>query len=341
MAISGVLITGGGGFLGSHLAEHFLKQSLPVICVDNFCTGLKSNYSYLKNLNLSFGAENNLELIEADATACWSLFLNKLKPEQLDRISHVFHFASPASPVHYQELSKETMWVNSVGLNNAIEFADSVGARVVFASTSEVYGDPNINPQPETYWGNVNPQGHRSCYDEAKRFGEALIFSHNERHKTHHGIVRIFNTFGPRMNPNDGRVIINFLVQAMTGQEMTVLGDGTQTRSFCYVSDLIRGIVKYAESEVAEPINIGSDKEFSILELAQTIQKLFKQKQIKINRFELPSDDPKKRRPDLTKAKALLGGWEPKVSLQSGLEKMVEWLEGVDLNNIKLPGRPK
>jgi nucleoside-diphosphate-sugar epimerase len=242
-------------------------------------------------------------------------------------LKYVFHFASPASPPHYQRLGLETMWVNSVGLSLAMTFADQVGARVIFSSTSEIYGDPEISPQPETYWGNVNTLGPRSCYDESKRFGESLIYTYNLKNKTQHGLVRIFNTYGPRMNPNDGRVIINFLVQAMKGEALTVYGSGQQTRSFCYVDDLIEGIMKYAESPLTEPVNIGNDHEFTILEAAETVKKIFSDKKLKIEFQALPKDDPKQRKPDLSKAKKLLAPWSPKVSLAEGLRHVIKWLE--------------
>lgn len=314
----GVLITGGGGFLGSHLAEKYLNLGEQVVCVDNFSTGLRDNKGYLQNLKSS----GKLSFIEEDVCEPWMKWSSEIK-----NIKLVYHFASPASPPHYQRLSLETMWVNSVGLANALKFADQQGARVVFASTSEIYGDPEVNPQPETYWGNVNTIGPRSCYDEAKRFGESLIYTHNLKHKTQHGFVRIFNTYGPRMNPNDGRVVINFLVQAMNNQPLTVYGDGKQTRSFCFVDDLVDGIARYAQSNLTEPVNLGNDIEFSILEAAQTVQNIFKEKNLKIEFLSLPKDDPKQRKPSLEKAKKLLHPWGPKVQLEEGLRRMINWLE--------------
>jgi nucleoside-diphosphate-sugar epimerase len=324
MRATAVLITGGGGFLGSHLAEYFLEQKIPVICVDNFSTGTRDNRAFLEKKGGKL-----LTFIEADVAKPWA-WVGDIADDVHRKISHVFHFASPASPPLYQQLSIETMWVNSVGLYEAMQFADSANARVIFASTSEVYGDPNISPQPESYWGSVNSFGERSCYDESKRFGEGLIFSHNKRHHTKHGLVRIFNTYGPRMNPQDGRVVINFLVQALKGEALTVYGDGSQTRSFCYVSDLVDGIVRYAESELSEPVNIGNDKEFTILELAKEVQALTAKntgKTLPLQFFDLPKDDPKQRRPDLTKARRLLAPWQPQVPLREGLIKMLEWLK--------------
>lgn len=314
--IKGAIITGGGGFLGSHLAESLLKMGAQkVVVVDNFCTGQKSNFDYLRRLE----AGARLETVEADVTADWT-WAKSLSSQD---ISHVFHFASPASPPHYQRLAKETLWVNSLGLEKAIQVADRLHARVVFASTSEIYGDPEVHPQPESYWGHVNTVGVRSCYDEAKRFGEALIYTHNLKNKTQHGFVRIFNTYGPRMNPEDGRVIINFLIQARAGKKLTVYGNGQQTRSFCYVDDLVRGILAYAATEgLTEPVNIGNDKEFTILQLAEVVQSIFTHK-IEIVNEPLPQDDPRQRRPSLEKARRLLQ-WEPKVSLKQGLELMLQ-----------------
>lgn len=314
------LITGGGGFLGSHLAETLLNQGANVICVDNFATGLRRNRNHLENLK---DAKQRLTFIEADVVRDWSTWAPKA-PQSLETI---FHFASPASPPHYQRLGLETLWVNSIGLSNALNYADQFGARVVFASTSEVYGDPEISPQPETYWGNVNSYGARACYDEAKRFGEALIYTHNQKYKTKHGLVRIFNTYGPRMNPNDGRVIINFLVQALESQNLTVYGSGKQTRSFCYVDDLVAGILKYAKSEICQPVNLGNDTEFSILEAAEVVQEIFKAQNLKIEFQDLPADDPRQRRPNLTEAKKLLSPWQPKVPLREGLKKTLDWLK--------------
>lgn len=319
-----VLVTGGGGFLGSHLAETYLKNGHSVVCVDNFCTGLRSNRTFLEGLS---DAQARLQFLEQDVSAPWSSWTH-LIPGKVDL---VLHFASPASPPHYQRLGLETMWVNTLGLSEALKFADQNGARVVFASTSEIYGDPEVSPQPETYWGNVNTVGIRSCYDEAKRFGESLIFTHNLQKKTKHGFVRIFNTYGPRMNPADGRVIIQFLVQAMRSEPLSVYGDGKQTRSFCYVDDLVSGIMKYAASDLTVPVNLGNDKEFSILEAAECVRRIFADKKIKIEFHDLPSDDPKRRRPDLTRAKKELSPWTPQVPLESGLKKMLEWLQDGEL----------
>jgi len=326
MGFKNILITGASGFLGSHLAEFFLSRGHSVIGVDNFATGLKDNTSYLINK-----FKNKYVFINADVCNDWQAWLGQIQPQLLGEISHVFHFASPASPPHYQRLSVETLWVNSLGLQNAIKFADGVKARVIFSSTSEVYGDPAVAPQPESYWGNVNSFGPRACYDEAKRFGEALIYSWNEKFKKKHGLVRIFNTYGPRMNPDDGRVIINFLVQGIKGTDLTIYGDGTQTRSFCYVDDLVAGIICYANSDLIEPVNFGNDKEFTVQELAEKVQAIFSDKNIQIKYLEKAKDDPTKRRPDLSKARRNFPEWGPKVQLDEGLKKTLEWLKTTTL----------
>ena len=321
MKPTGVLITGGGGFIGSHLAEHYLKQNLPVVCVDNFCTGMRQNRDHLK----SHANAKNLSFFEEDVTKPWE-WAKIIGPDVQAKISHIFHLASPASPPHYQELAFETLWVNSIGLRYALEFSDQVKARLIFSSTSEVYGDPEVSPQSESYRGHVNCYGTRACYDEAKRFGEALIFTHNWKKKTKHGLVRIFNTYGPRMNPQDGRVIINLLMQGLRGEPLTVYGTGQQTRSFCYISDLIDGLVRYAESDCSEPVNLGNDREFSILSLVEEVKKIYPEKALTVQHQPLPKDDPKQRLPDLTKAKKILSPWAPHVNLSEGLILMKEWV---------------
>jgi nucleoside-diphosphate-sugar epimerase len=315
-----IVVTGAGGFLGSHLCEHYLRRGQKVVGVDNFSTGTPKNIEYLRGLP---GATTNFSFFEADVCAPWIQWL-----QSSDR-PLIFHFASPASPPLYQKLAFETMAVNTTGLERAMDWADRFGGRCVFASTSETYGDPLVHPQPESYRGNVNTMGPRSCYDEAKRFGETLVYTRNWKRGTAHGLVRIFNTYGPRMNPSDGRVVINFLVQGLGREPLTVYGDGTQTRSFCFVSDLVNGIARYAESDLTEPVNLGNDREFTILELAQEVRILFGN-DLPIVHRALPADDPVKRRPDLKKARELLAGWSPTVPLSEGLRLMLEWLKSTE-----------
>ena len=311
-----ILITGSGGFLGSHMAESFLKEGACGVGVDNFSSTSKRNTEILQK-----AYPNLFTAFEADVCQEWHWAKNLGKDFNL-----VFHMASPASPPIYQKLGLETMWVNSIGLNRALEFADSASACLVFASTSEIYGDPEVHPQPESYRGKVNSVGPRACYDESKRFGEALMFTYNLKHQSQHGLVRIFNTYGPRMNPSDGRVVINFLVQGLRGETLTVYGDGSQTRSFCYVDDLISGIRAYANTKLTVPVNIGNNKEFTVLELAEIVQKdLFPKKNLKIVHQALPVDDPLQRCPDISLATAKLN-WTPKVALRDGLKSMSQWL---------------
>lgn len=311
-----VLVTGAGGFLGSHLAEFFLEKDWQVVGVDNFSTGQRSNKSYLEQSPRAA----NLKFFEADIVEPWH-FLDQAQLEGLDL---VLHFASPASPPHYQRLSLETIHANTVGLERALKVAQGFGARVIFASTSEVYGDPEVHPQNENYWGSVNSFGERACYDESKRLGEALIFTYNKRYGTRHGLVRIFNTYGPRMNREDGRVVVNLLIQAMKGAELTLYGDGTQTRSFCYVDDLIEGIFSYAISSHCLPVNLGNSSEFSLLELVEVLRtKIFPEKRLQVIHLPLPKDDPKQRCPDLTRAIELLHPWRPRVYLEEGLKRML------------------
>lgn len=315
------LVTGAAGFLGSHLCEHLVSRGFAVIAVDNFSTGQKDNQKFLLSLGES------MRFFEADVVQPWSSWFEKLPESWRKNLKYVFHFASPASPSHYQKLSLETLWANSIGLSNGIALANSVGAKVIFASTSEVYGDPQVSPQPESYWGNVNPYGARSCYDEAKRFGEALIYSENKRYGTSHGVVRIFNTYGPRMRPDDGRVVINFIYQAMRGEALTIYGDGTQRRSFCYVSDLIQGVLGCAEKNISEPLNLGNDQEFQILDLAQLVRKIVTANKIPFQYLPPVQDDPQQRKPDLARALRLLAPWKPEVSLEEGLAHMVKWIQ--------------
>lgn len=317
------IVTGAAGFLGSHLCDALVAKGFFVIGIDNCSTGSVKNIAHLQ------GQADKFIFFQSDVTEAWSPWLEKVPLHLRQQVQYVFHFASPASPLHYKRLSLETLWVNSVGLGHALDFSQSVSARLVFASTSEVYGDPQVHPQPETYWGNVNPFGERSCYDEAKRFGEALIYSHNLRHQSRHGVVRIFNTYGPRMSPEDGRVIINFLKRAQENQPLTVSGDGRQTRTFCYVSDLVAGVLAYASSNVCEPLNLGGTEEMTILDVAQRVQSFFGSN-ASIEFTSIADDDPKKRKPDLTKSLQVLAPWSPAVQFTDGLKKMAEWVRQCD-----------
>ena len=296
------LVTGGAGFLGSHLCGHLLGQGWSVVCVDNEATGSTSNIA-------AYRADARFSFIKQDV----SRSLDCEGP-----LDYVLHFASPASPPDYLKLPIETLLVGSAGTYNALRLAEAKKAKFLISSTSECYGDPEVSPQPETYWGRVNPVGPRSVYDEAKRFGEAMTMAFHRHRGVDTHIVRIFNTYGPRMRLNDGRALPNFVYQALTGQPITVYGDGSQTRSFCYVSDLIEGIWRLMLSDEHMPVNIGNPHEITIREFAERIKGLIGAT-VPIVYEPLPQDDPKQRRPDITKAKALLG-WEPKVPLQQGLE---------------------
>src|SRR5499425_3539792 len=304
------LITGGAGFIGSHLCEGFLAQGHEVICMDDFSTGARENIAgFSKHPRFTFVAHNVSRYIEVH--------------EPLD---YVLHFASPASPIDYLELPIPTLKVGSLGTHNALGLAKSKKAVFLLASTSEVYGDPLVRPQNEEYWGNVNPVGPRGVYDEAKRFAEALTMAYHRYHDLDTRIVRIFNTYGPRMQLNDGRVIPNFMKQALRNEELTVYGDGKQTRSFCYVSDEIEGILRVAKSSEPGPINIGNPSEFTILECAQQVLAVTGSKS-RIRHEPLPQDDPKQRCPDISKARELLG-WQPIIDLPTGLRKSLEYFRG-------------
>jgi dTDP-glucose 4,6-dehydratase len=300
------LVTGGAGFLGSHLCDALLAEGNCVIAVDNLLTGRKSNLEHLHN-------EPRFEFVQ----------LNINEPFDCGKVNYVFHFASPASPVDYAQHGVETLKVGSFGTFHALDIARKYDAKYLVSSTSECYGDPLEHPQPETYWGNVNPIGPRSVYDEAKRFTEAATMAHYRYYRVDTRIARIFNTYGPRMQLNDGRVIANFMKQALRGEDLTVYGDGNQTRSFCYVSDQIEGLLRLAKSSEHLPVNIGNAVEFTILECARRVLAVTGSKS-KIRHEPLPQDDPKQRRPDLSKAKALLG-WEPKVDLEAGLRLSLEY----------------
>jgi dTDP-glucose 4,6-dehydratase len=300
------LVTGGAGFLGSHLCDHLLGRGQRVICVDNLETGSLENIRHLKN-----GAEFRFEMM--DITGHY---------EVDEPVDFVYHMASPASPIDYARLPLHTLKVGAYGTHNTLGLAKKHRARFLLASTSEVYGDPLVHPQPESYWGNVNPIGPRGVYDEAKRYAEALTMAYLRQQGVDTAIVRIFNTFGPRMRPNDGRAIPTFLRQAMTDKPLTVFGDGSQTRSFCYVDDLVRGLVALAESGVHEPVNIGNPNELSLLEMAELVVELTESRSEIV--FEaLPIDDPQVRQPDITRARQLLG-WEPQVSLREGLRMTID-----------------
>ena len=305
-----VVITGGAGFIGSHLADRFLSEGHEVIVLDNLVTGNTDNIAHL-------AGKPGFKFIHHDVT-------NYIYIE--GRVDAVLHFASPASPVDYLKYPIKTMKVGSLGTHKALGLAKAKGARFLLASTSEVYGDPLIHPQPETYWGNVNPIGPRSVYDEAKRFAEALTMAYHRKHGLETRIVRIFNTYGPRMRLNDGRVIPNFVPQALQGQPLTVYGDGSQTRSFCYVSDLVEGIYRLFNSDEVEPVNLGNPNEISILEFARLVNEMTGN-DAGIVFKPLPKDDPKRRRPDISKAKRILG-WEPVVPLEEGLRLTIEYFRG-------------
>ena len=305
-----VVVTGGAGFLGSHLCDALLGEGHRVVAVDNLLTGRARNLEHLRN-------EPRFELLQADIC----------EPFDPGKVDYVFHFASPASPVDYSIHGIPTLRVGSVGTFNALEVARRYGARFFLASTSECYGDPLEHPQKETYWGNVNPIGPRSVYDEAKRFSEAATVAYRRYHKLDTRIVRIFNTYGPRMQINDGRVVPNFMKQSLQGLDLTVYGDGSQTRSFCYVSDEVDGILRLARSSEPGPVNIGNPAEFTILECAKIVLRVTGSKS-KISYEPLPADDPKQRRPDITKAKTLLG-WEPKIDLTTGLKMSLDYFKQV------------
>lgn len=301
-----LLVTGGAGFLGSHVCDALLARGDSVVCADNLVTGSLQNIAHLRN-------EPRFEFREQDVC----------QPFDFGKVDYVFHLASPASPVDYLEHAIETLQVGSIGTMNCLELAKKYGAKFLISSTSECYGDPLEHPQKETYWGHVNPVGPRSVYDEAKRFAEATTMAYLRYHKVDTHIVRIFNTYGPRLQINDGRVISNFMKQALRGEDLTVYGNGSQTRSFCYVSDEVDGILALSNSDEHEPTNIGNPSEFTILECARVVLEATGSKS-KIRYEGLPQDDPKQRCPDISKAKRLLG-WEPKIDLRTGLEMSLDY----------------
>jgi UDP-glucuronate decarboxylase len=304
-----VLVSGGAGFLGSHLCERLLERGDEVLCVDNFFSSTRHNVAHLLD-------NHRMELLRHDVT--FPLYVE---------VDEIFNLACPASPVHYQFDPVQTTKTSVIGAINMLGLAKRLKIRVLQASTSEVYGDPSVHPQTEEYWGNVNPIGMRSCYDEGKRCAEALFFDYRRQHNLPIKVVRIFNTYGPRMHPNDGRVVSNFIVQALNGKDITIYGDGSQTRSFCYVDDLVEGMLRMMSTppEVTGPINIGNPKEFTIRELADLVIEITATKS-KLKFEPLPSDDPKQRQPDISRAKAVLG-WEPKTQLREGLVKTIAHFE--------------
>jgi dTDP-glucose 4,6-dehydratase len=318
-----ILITGGSGFVGSHLADRFLAEGNQVVVFDNLITGRVDNIEHL------FGNEN-FKFVKQDVTEYLHIAAD---------IQAVVHFASPASPIDYLQLPIQTLKVGSLGTHKALGLAKEKGAKFLLASTSEVYGDPQIHPQPESYWGHVNPVGPRGVYDEAKRFAEAMTMAYHRYHNVDTRIVRIFNTYGPRMRPNDGRVVSNFIVQAINDRPLTLYGDGSQTRSFCFVSDLVEGIFRLLTKEgiggsdtavsddIHQPINIGNPGEFTVLELAQTVLRMTGSNS-SIEHNPLPVDDPKVRRPDISRAQQLLD-WQPKVPLEAGLAKTIAYFKSL------------
>lgn len=311
-----ILITGGAGFIGSFLCERLLEAGANVICADNFFTSTRTNVAHLLN-------HPRFELMRHDV--CFPLYVE---------VDEIFNMACPASPIHYQFDPVQTTKTSVHGAINMLGLAKRVKAKILQASTSEVYGDPAVHPQPEEYWGNVNPIGPRSCYDEGKRCAETLFFDYHRQHKLRIKVARIFNTYGPRMHPNDGRVVSNFIVQALKGQDITLYGDGQQTRSFCYVDDLVRGLIGLMDSpdHITGPINIGNPGEFTIRQLADQVIDLTGSKS-KLVFLPLPQDDPKQRQPNIDKARDILG-WEPKVQLRDGLTKTITYFDGMLSNRL-------
>lgn len=305
------VVTGGAGFLGSHLCETLLARGHEVVAVDNLVTGNRANVAPLeKNPGFRYLHQDISEGLEVDG-----------------HVDVVLNFASPASPIDYARLPIETLRVGSLGTENALKLAHANKARFIQASTSEIYGDPTVHPQPESYWGNVNTIGPRSCYDEAKRYGEAVVSAYRRALCVNTGMVRIFNTYGPRMRLDDGRVVPAFIGQALRGEDFTIFGDGKQTRSFCYVDDLVRGILALAESDFPDPVNLGNPGEFTMLELAEVVRRIAGRGGNLVYR-PFPQDDPKQRKPDIGRAKKVLG-WEPKVPLEEGIRRTIEFFRGV------------
>lgn len=305
-----ILVTGGAGFLGSHLCERLLERGDIVLCLDNFFTGSRRNIEHLLG-------HPRFEVVRHDI----------VQPLVIE-VDQIYNLACPASPVHYQHNPIKTIKTSTVGMVNMLGLAKRTGARIFQASTSEVYGDPDVHPQPETYWGNVNPIGRRSCYDEGKRVAEALCMDYHRQHRLEIRIARIFNTFGPRMAMDDGRVVSNFVVQALRGEDITIYGDGDQTRSFCYVDDLVEGLIRLMDQDTATgPVNIGNPEEITVRELAEKVIEYSGSTSKLVNRT-LPSDDPRQRRPDITIARELLD-WNPRIPLEVGLQKTVEYFRRI------------
>lgn len=313
-----ILVTGGAGFLGSHLIERLLDRGDEVICVDNLFTGAKRNIEHLLG-------NPRLEFYRHDVT--FPLYLE---------VDQIFNLACPASPIHYQRDPVQTTKTSVHGAINMLGLAKRLNARIFQASTSEVYGDPSVHPQQEEYWGNVNPNGPRSCYDEGKRCAETLFFDYYRQHNLDIRVARIFNTYGPRMHPNDGRVVSNFVVQALKGADLTIYGDGSQSRSFCYVDDLIEGFIRFMDLPTGDdgapgypgPINLGNPNEFTIKQLADLVIELTGSKS-KLIRLPLPTDDPQQRQPDISRAKKHLDNWEPTIQLEAGLQKTIEYFDSI------------
>ncbi|HEV7693328.1 MAG TPA: UDP-glucuronic acid decarboxylase family protein [Hyphomonadaceae bacterium] len=305
------LVSGGSGFLGSHLCDRLIERGQDVLCVDNLFTGQKRNVAHLLQ-NPKF------EFLRHDVT--FPLFVE---------VDQIWNLACPASPIHYQHDPVQTTKTSVHGAINMLGLAKRLGAKILQASTSEVYGDPSVHPQTEDYWGNVNPIGPRSCYDEGKRCAETLFFDYHRQNQLRIKVIRIFNTYGPRMHPNDGRVVSNFIMQALRGENITIYGEGTQTRSFCYVDDLIDGMIRLMDTgdDVTGPINVGNPDEFTMIELAENVLKLTGSKS-KLIKMPLPEDDPKQRQPDITRAKNTLG-WQPRVKLEDGLKETIKYFRGI------------
>ena len=320
LMIKRILVTGGAGFLGSHLCDRLVEAGQDVICVDNFFTSQKSNIIHLLD-------RRNFELIRHDVTH--ELFLE---------VDEIFNLACPAAPGHYQYNPIKTIKTSVMGAINMLGLAKRVKAKILHASTSEVYGDPEVHPQTESYRGNVNPIGPRACYDEGKRAAETLMFDYRRQNGVNIRVVRIFNTYGPRMHPYDGRVVSNFIRQALAGEDITIFGDGRQTRSFCYVDDLIEGLLRMmdAPDDFPGPVNLGNPGEFTIRQLAKMVVELSGSKSKIVNARDLPEDDPLQRQPDITLAKGKLG-WEPNVNLREGLERTIEWFKSIDLSMFRAP----